>query len=579
MADTFLYEDSNEPQVSFEPFVKKDTVWVIDQNNGSYSGGQVQIDSSALSNSGKYVSYSDAYFTIPLVIRMTATSANAQVAGVRNLRSAFAVGLKSYTSIISSMSVEYNNTSVVQLTSNLSHYVSFKMLTSFSQDSLKKFGALLGFFPDGGLSTRYGAQSAADVLGHGSINNFNLPQFPASVYSWDVVNSAAYNEGLYQRQVSSMSFDPTSPAPAAAFISAGAAGQIGLNYFRLGTGGDVDSKYWFVTAIIRLKDLADFFDKLVLVKGAFLRFTINLNQATHNFSITTNAGAITDISVTQNILSGGTTPLMLANASQSGNGLYQLGTTLAGLGNATYTFQLACNVARDPQTNVQHPTFSSVRLWANLWQMNPVQEEQYLTLNKIKTIRYNDLYNYAVTVTCSGTPGSLQGQFTQLLTNGVPNPQYLIIVPFIGTTANNSGNGTAAVAPYGSPFASEPSTTSPFITLTQFNVQVAGVNIYNRDEQYAFEDFTQELAVVNAINGAQVDGLNSGLIGYQDFYQNKNYWVIDLSRRLPAENAVPKSVQISGTVLSGTVPSVELQCFLVWGREIAIDLETGAKLA
>lgn len=580
MADTFIYEDSNEPQMTLEPFVKKEWVWVIDQNNGSYSGSQILIDSSSLSNSGKYVSYSEAFFTIPIVMRLAATTANAQVAGIQNLRSSFAAGLKNgYYHFLSSVSVEYNNSTVVQLCPNISHYINYKLLTSMSKDSLDKYSGLIGFYPDSVLSARYGAQAVASNIGHGSVNAFNLPQFPASVYSWDVVNDAAYNHGYYMRQLQTSGLDPTAPAPVSAFLSASAAGQVGLNYFRLGTGGDVDSKYWFITAIIRLKDIADFFEKLPILKGAFCRWTLNVNQVTHNFTVTTNGGVVTDVSMVQNILTGGSSPVLLANASKSGNGFFEIGQTLAGLGNATYGFTLTANVAKDPVTQVQHPTFTSVRLWAPLYQMNPVQEEAYLTLSRIKTIRYSDLFNYTIDVQCSGTPGQLQGRITSLLTNGVPNPQYLVLIPFIGAASNNTGTSTAAIPAYGSPFASEPGTTSPSIILSDLNIQVSGVNVFQQNQRFDFENFSEELALNNAINGSQVDGLNSGLIGFQEFQGNYRYYTINLSRRLPSESAVPKSIQVSATVLSGSISNVTIQAFLVWGRELAIDLETGARVA
>lgn len=579
MSDTFIYEDSNEPQITLEPFVQKQWVWALDQNAGSYSGGQVLLDTSSLSNSGKYVAYSEAFFVIPIVMRLSATSANAQIASIRTARSAFAAGLKSgYFQFLYSATVEYNNTSVVQLVPNLHHYVNYKLLTSLSKDSLDKYGSLIGFYPDSFLSVKYGAQTAVDPAGHGSLNNRDLPQFPATVYSWDAIQSLANNEGYFQRQ-KQIALDPTAPAPIATFTSPSQAGTYGLNYFRLGTGGDVDSKYWFVTAIIRLKDMADFFDKLPLVKGAFVRFTLNLNLATHNFAITTNGGAVTDVSVAQNILTNGNTPLMITNASQAGNGLYEIGTLLGAAGNGTYSFSLTANVGRDPTTLVQHPTLNGVRLYAPLYTFNPVQEESYLSLNKIKTIRYSDLYNYTIDVSCSGTPGNLQGQVTALLTNGVPNPQYLILIPYVGAGSNNTGNGTAAISAYGSPFASEPGTSSCGITLTDLNIQVAGVNIFQQNELYSWENFSEELALNNAINGSQVDGLNSGLISYEMWNNNYRYYTINIARRLPAENAVPKSIQVTATVLSGAVEKVQLQAFLVWGREIAIDLETGAKIA
>jgi hypothetical protein len=113
MADTYTYEDSMETQMTLEPFVSRQVLYSIDMNNGNYAG-QIQLDTSSLSNSGKYANYQDAHFEVPIVMRLTATSANAQVASIQNLDSSFAVGLKSgYFNFIHSISVEYNNTSVV----------------------------------------------------------------------------------------------------------------------------------------------------------------------------------------------------------------------------------------------------------------------------------------------------------------------------------------------------------------------------------------------------------------------------------------------------------------------------------
>jgi len=584
MSDTYIYEDSNETQLTLEPFVSRQVLYVNDQNNGSYSSGQIQLDTSALSNSGRYCSYSEAYFTIPLVLRLTATSANAQVSSIRNLESAFALGLKSnYANFIHSISVEYNNTSVVQLTPFTNFYVNFKMLTTFSKDSLDKYGAILGFYPDAVNSVAYGDQTAWAPEGHGSLNNKDLPQFPADLWSWSTVQSAASNSGFFWRQQATTALT-ASVTPTSAFTSNSLAGTIGLNYFRKGTGADVDCKWWFVLAVIRLKDVADFFDKLPLIKGAFLRFIINTNLPTHNLSITTTGGALADISVTQNIITGGSSPLLIANGSVNGNGLGATGDSIVGKciaeGDDVYTFQIAASIVKDSTYNVANPVMSTTRLYCPVYQMNPINEEAYLSLNKIKLVEYTDIYNYTVDVPCSGTSGSLTGVFSQLLTNGISNIQSIIIMPFIGSSANATGaTGVAKIAPYGSPFASEPSTTSPYLALTNFNIQVAGINVFTMQELYDFQNFKDELASMHAVNGSQVDGVDSGLIGYSEFQGNYRYYVADLSRRLPAEDAVPKSIQITGTVQSGTISNVQLQCFVVFKKQISIDLETGAKLS
>lgn len=576
MSDTYVYEASNEAQLTLEPFVNRQVTYVIDQNNGSYNG-QVQCDTSSLSNSGKYASYSEAFFQIPLVMRLSAVDANAQNLNFSTLRCPFALGLKSgYFNLINSISVEYNNTSVVQLTPLSNFYINYKMLTSFSKDALAKYSALLGFYPDTAVTCRYGSQDGTDsIYGHGSINNRDLPTLPTAT-TWTSIASAT-NLGFFTRQVQTTSFDPTL-APTSSFISASQAGTVGMNHFRRGLdiGPDEYTKWWFLIATVQLKNVADFFQKIPLVKGAMLRFIINTNTAIHKIAVTKAGGNLEDISVTQNIITGSTTPMLLAAGFEDDQGFGGVVDTAAAAGVSTY--EIALSIAKDTTYGVNNPTLQNVRLYVPLYQFNPVQEEQYLTLNKIKTIKYTDIYQYQVDVTCSGTPGSLQGSFNALLTNGVPNIKSIIIMPFVASASNKTGIAGSNIAPWGSPFAAEPSTMTPYITLTNFNIQIAGINCFLQNELYDWEQFKNELVSMNALNGSQVQELDSGLIGYQEFQGAYRFYVADVSRRLPAEDKVPKSVQILGTVQSGAIENVSLVCFIEFEKEVCIDLESGAKL-
>jgi hypothetical protein len=107
-------------------------------------------------------------------------------------------------------------------------------------------------------------------------------------------------------------------------------------------------------------------------------------------------------------------------------------------------------------------------------------------------------------------------------------------------------------------------------------VQLAGVNIYTSNTLYDFEAFRNELARINGINGGVVDGLTSGLIGLEQFQANMRYYVTDLSRRIKAEDVVPKSIQISGTNAS-QVP-ITLFVFLEFERSIDVALDSGMLL-
>lgn len=44
--DQLLFSDSHETSKSVEPFTSRQLSYIIDQNNSSYSSGQVQIDTS-----------------------------------------------------------------------------------------------------------------------------------------------------------------------------------------------------------------------------------------------------------------------------------------------------------------------------------------------------------------------------------------------------------------------------------------------------------------------------------------------------------------------------------------------------
>jgi hypothetical protein len=224
--------------------------------------------------------------------------------------------------------------------------------------------------------------------------------------------------------------------------------------------------------------------------------------------------------------------------------------------------------------------------------MNPMMEEQYLSLNRTKKIVYRDIYQYQTTVGANGS-------FNTLLTNGIPNPKFIVIIPTLAQGTSTAGNdyqaggvgrgnitginqvalaGSVATtaSPIISPFATDPATTAP-VALTNFNIQIAGQNMFIQNELYDFEQFTNELQSVNAINGGLVTGLTSGLISETDFQYLYRYYICDVSRRLPAEDRVPKSVQILG---QSTCPQpITLYTFIEFEKEIEIDLITGQKLS
>jgi len=93
---------------------------------------------------------------------------------------------------------------------------------------------------------------------------------------------------------------------------------------------------------------------------------------------------------------------------------------------------------------------------------------------------------------------------------------------------------------------------------------------------YSFEQFNNQLYGVNAVNGGLTDGINSSLIDFQSFEQCYSYYYVDVSRMLPVEESVPKSVQLVGQ--NQSVQPIDLICFIEYGVSVNIDALTGARV-
>ena len=118
--------------------------------------------------------------------------------------------------------------------------------------------------------------------------------------------------------------------------------------------------------------------------------------------------------------------------------------------------------------------------------------------------------------------------------------------------------------------------TSPLCLLTNFNVVVSGQNAIYNTESYSFEQFNNQLYGQNAVNGGMTDGLTSGLFNSLGFEMEYCYYYVNVSRMLPVEESVPKSVQIIGT--NNTGKAMDLYCFVEYGVDVSIDILTGSRV-
>ena len=197
--------------------------------------------------------------------------------------------------------------------------------------------------------------------------------------------------------------------------------------------------------------------------------------------------------------------------------------------------------------------------------------EQALLSSPIKTINYTDVYQYQVLNVASG------GSVNSLLTNGLAGIKSVLVIPFFTAVVPNGAGVLGSTPPYQSPF--DPAgcgATSPLCLLTNFNVVVSGQNAIYNTIRYSAETFNNQLYGTNAVNGGMTDGLTSGLINSLGFEMEYCYHYVDVSRMLPVEESVPKSVQLIGQNTSGQ--PLNLWCFVEYSQNIQIDVLTGARV-
>lgn len=584
MCDKLVFDLSQEVEGSPSVFVKKDWLNILDNQNANYNSNQSVIDTSQLSNSNKWLSYREAYLSVPMLLSVATTNlANAGgFAPATDATSAdYALGLKNwFGQIIHSLTLDYNGTTIIQQTPWCNMWNSFKLMTSLSLGDVETQGATIGFFPDDPLSWTMIGSGGASTEGSGVCNNSNLISNP-NLTIFNRYRQTEGNIGFLKRQ-RCINYDPDATAGVnvggagantfASLMSASTTSQVWKSYISQKTDGvNAGNQGVFaisIQATIYLKHLHSFFAMCPLLKGAYMKMTLNLNNTSTSFTATDDgAGNNATISLvgTSNAV-GGVCPLMIASG-KTGNGSSKA--ILAGSYTANLSVGAKCldptisSVVNDGQVG------RSIYLYVPSYTFNPVFEMSYLS-SPIKSIQYTDIYQYQVLKV-----GGASGQINNLITNGIANIKSILVVPFFSTGTANSGLPTGMPV-YQSPF--DPAgccATSPLTGLTNFNVVVSGQNTIYNTQRYAFEEFNNQFYGVNAVNGGMTDGLTSGLIDRLGFDMEYSFYYVDLSRMLPVEESVPKSVQLVGQNTSQK--ELDFWVFIEYGVSVDIDALTGVR--
>jgi len=529
-----------------------------------------------LANSSKYLAYREAYLSIPLLLTLNATTTATANLQPNTAASScdYALALKGWAgSLIHSLTLDYNGTTICQQTPLQSIWNTFKLQCSLSIGDVISQGASIGFYPDSALSLAYSTILSAS--GIGICNNVNAPTLEQPVVTGAFNSYLQANPAIAKRQMLT-NYHPeglTAPTLSAfsTLFTAGSCRSAFKSYIsnanntqgQIGVAGSFSQS---AMVQVKLKHLHAFFDSVPLLKGVFMRLTLNLNNTSIAFTHTGTAGTNIFSAMSVSSAYSGVNPLMIT-ASSAGSGTSACFLADSYLASVAVGAKLLAAGAVGAAGSLGQ----SVTLNVPAYVFNPTFESSYLS-SPVKRIEYTDIYQYSVSNIAPG------GYVNQLITNGLAGIQSVLMVPFLTPVGTAPGNTGITVPQIQSPFDTAGcGTTAPFALFTNINFVVAGQNMIYNTERYGWEHYMNQQYGHMAVNGGLTDGLTSGLIDQLSWETNQTYYWVDCSRMLPVEEQVPKSVNIIGNNLSAL--AMDLIVFVEYKCGLSIDILSGARVA
>lgn len=510
-------------------FNDKNFTFITDStsNSGSFTSGQIQFDLSTLNSQSQWINLNEAVIEFPVKITasvLTAASGGTPTASIAKV--ATAIIKNGWHQWIDSAQLIINGQMIQSAQPYENVAASFRILSSWSQDTLRKWGPTCGVALDDCTT----CDITTTVGGTVGLSNATYSTVAKSTTGFDCINNQTvlFNKGVVARN--SYTNSDISPATAsvqtqilgaASMKTAGRSHVASVTAGSNTAGASLYSAYYMATC--RLKDLCDIndFPMTKNLKG-FLYLSFNSSQV--NITGTGTDTLINSFSVTP--LTGRTTPFMINNVA-SGNGIS------LGNGSTPPVVQITGTVDATATGSVGNagPLLTNARLLVPYYLANPKTDAALTQSSKFFT-SYEKIVN-PLTVARGAT-------VNYTISTGIPNPRKLLLLPMW----QNLGGVNNLSNPEVSPFSSEPATSGPFATLNNLQVYLANKPIYQYAIQYDFEQWMSENSQLG-LNGNMIAEDTSGLLTQQLFEQNHRFYYVDLSRRMDSESGSSKSVQVS----------------------------------
>lgn len=536
-ADNFIFSELHDPrdQDSLStPFLRKNVSYVVDQQagNGSYNSPEVIIDSQAIASSGNAIDWRNAYLAVPFQTKWETTfgASGGTLTGASGLAKV-ALSIKN-NSLVDQLKVEANGKTILTANTGLAKLVNFKMLSTMSYNQLQKDGSLLNFWPD-------------DVgqLADSNYDNSNVAN--------DILTSTVFgdipiqaNRGLIQRQSNWLPQQQSTVLNQANCKEDGYAYDAGTGSVSTAAATTNPSDIHWV-AIIRLRDLADYFDKHPVARGVSYRFTIRFNQAVTTIDHGSTATSFASGTVTTAQTSGTAQPAQLCAA---GIGM------LSRLSWATGV-QVTSRVTHVIDTDSTNQVFAGVRLYVPSYELDPEHQKMIMESPKVQ----RNFLDYTIQTSQAITSGSF---FNVQVSTSCTNPRALVVIPRVSSSDTTQ-----------SPYTCTPGCTDAFLALRQVQVKVGSNYVLPDRTSYGFQHYIDNVASIFALNGGQTN-ITSGLIDKRGWETLFRYYAFDLSRYPEVLKDLPQMVSVEG--YNNTQQSIILDCYLLYGRDAEWDFATGS---
>jgi hypothetical protein len=562
MSDNIAYENTRigETPLDWQSVSQKQIIVPIADSNATNYNGNIRYNITSLQ--GSFVNWNEAILQIPIQLNLNiTTSGTTQITAVNQ----WAMGMRNGTiHLLDNFELKLNGVQLVTPQQYTNIFACFRMLSSWSKDTLQKVGPSVCFYPDSSASLRWIVAGTANANGDNISNNVDFPGTTVilATAAGQTVAPEVYNDGFYRRQQFLFSYNSIGYG---GFLGTGTgipgipvAGlvQPAKSYFVVGTpatsaiaGVNADVGIWHLMCQIRLCDYHDIFKKLPFSEYGQVEMTFYYNQ--FNPTFTTAAGTMVLATVGQQF--GNTNPFMIPSAAASNGSALTCAAGNAGTAKLTMKIGNAIN--------------SGTQLFIPTYKLDPEYRANLIATRPFSICRYEKMLQNQTTV-------ARQTGFNFNVTPGQANLKYIVVVPYYSTQNNGQTGGAGAVAQFQNPFDSAGGgTTCPLASIVQFNCLVNNNPVLPSNCNYEFDMFLNQVQRINALNASDVDSLNSGLISEFMWTNSFRYYIVCLQREELENSSSPKSVNIIGT--NNTNVQLDLFTFLVFENEVKIYTQTG----